>query len=210
MNFTPSRREFLRAAVLGLPALGWLAASARGARVSSGERPVDLGFMESQIKVVRRKDWSTEALDLRHLRAAARFSRITVHHAGNEPDFSTSRRSIEQKLNGMLAAHRQRRYGDIGYHFIVDYAGGVWEGRPLRYEGAHVLSENEQNIGIVLLGNFERQMPSRKQVAATARVVNLFRQRYGIARHRLYGHCDLGSSACPGRNMYRYVARLRS
>jgi len=210
MKHCLNRRHFIGKLCLGLPALSWLAPQARAAWTRRNPRPVDLDFITSQMKLVRRAEWSPTDPDPRCLRLADGFDRVTVHHAGSTPNFATARRTVMHNLNGMLAAHLGRRYGDIGYHFIVDYGGGVWEGRPLRYEGAHVLSENDRNIGIVMLGNFERQLPSAAELNSLGRVVSLLRQRYGIRRHRVYGHRDLGQSVCPGRTLYGHITRLRS
>ena len=35
----------------------------------------------------------------------------------------------------------------------------------MAYEGAHVLSENEHNLGVMVLGNFERQRMSQRRRA---------------------------------------------
>jgi N-acetyl-anhydromuramyl-L-alanine amidase AmpD len=146
----------------------------------------------------------------RHLRLSPRYDRITLHHAGNGMVCAAARSQIARDLQGVLTAHLARGYGDIGYHFVVDYNGRVWEGRSLAYEGAHVLCENERNIGIMLLGNFEKQKPSPAQVRTIAELVPLLRRRWRIRRHRIYGHCDLGQSICPGRNLYSHVARMRA
>jgi N-acetyl-anhydromuramyl-L-alanine amidase AmpD len=91
----------------------------------------------------------------------------------------------------------------------LDYAGRVWEGRSLVYEGAHVVCQNERNIGIMLLGNFEAQSPSPAQRESVKRLIALLRERYKIKPHRVFGHCDLGHSVCPGRHLYAFVRGIR-
>ena len=171
---------------------------------------VDLGFLGKHVPLVPRTAWADTPARPWLLRPAGGFDRLTIHHAGNGVESATSLDEVGWKLRGMLTAHTERRYGDLGYHFVVDYAGRAWEGRSLAYEGAHVSSQNAHNIGIVLQGNFELQSPSVQQVRTTRRVVALLRQRFMIKRHRIYGHRDIGHSVCPGRNMYRHVAVLRN
>jgi hypothetical protein len=144
------------------------------------------------------------------MRPAAWYDRLTVHHTGVKANVHVGRQNVVRDLNGILDSHCDRNYGDIGYHFAVDYAGRVWEARSLSYEGAHVSGQNDSNIGVVLLGNFEAQRPSTAQLAVLRKLVLLLRGRYGIKQHRVYGHCDLGSSICPGRNLYGQVRVLRS
>jgi len=171
---------------------------------------VDLGFLAARLKLRRRSAWTRFLPTAGKLRAAGGFNRVTLHHAGNTPLFLKAQDSVIRELDGVLTAHRQRRYGDIGYHFVVDYGGAVWEGRSLAYEGAHVLSANEHNVGVMLLGNFEEQKPSVDQVTAATWLVSLLRGRFRIPAHRVYGHRDLGQSVCPGRYVYDHVVRMRS
>lgn len=181
-----------------------------GATVKSPLPPVDLSFIESRIKLLRRSKWTDALPKTWILREAGHYDRLTLHHAGNSTNFNTAKNAVIHDLNGILAGHIERNYGDIGYHFIIDYAGRIWEGRLIAYEGAHVSGQNERNIAVMLLGNFEKQRPSLKQLSAMRQIVPLLCGHYGIKRHRIYGHRDLGPSVCPGKNLYPYVVKLKS
>ena len=67
---------------------------------------------------------------------------ITIHHDGMRAPFtSTSKSSTATRLETIRKSHLRRdggRWGDIGYHFAIDPAGRVWQGRPLMWQGAHV------------------------------------------------------------------------
>ena len=91
----------------------------------------------------------------------------------------------------------------------MDYVGRVWEARSLAYEGAHVAGQNERNLGVMLLGNYEQQAPSVTQITSLEAVVQALRERYGIKRHRVYGHRDLGQSVCLGAHLYPHVEKLK-
>lgn len=203
-----SRRRFLQGLLLALPVLA-LPRAAEGASTRSYGRPLDLSFISARLPLVRRTAWTRYQPRLSRIYAAGRFNRITVHHTGLYVNTSTARSSVARDMQSVLAAHVRLRYGDIGYHFAVDYGGCVWEGRSLAHQGAHVSSANEQNIGVVLLGNFERQRPSQPQMSAMRSLVSALSQRYGISSRRIYGHRDLGATACPGRYLYPDVTRLR-
>ena len=171
--------------------------------------PVDLGFIESRLRVFRRFEWTDIAARPWRLRSAGSYDRLTIHHAGNTTNYHCAKSAVARDLNGILAAHMARDYGDIGYHFMIDYAGRVWEGRSLAYEGAHVAWQNERNVAVMLLGNFEKQTPSREQLDSLKKIIAALRRRFRIKRHRIYGHRDLGPSVCPGRNLYPHVLRLK-
>ena len=205
---TWSRRRFLRglliaaaAATLPRPAT---AASRRGGRAGT-----DLGFIASRMGLSRRAEWTGTGPRPGRLNWAGRYFRITVHHAGTSANFSTSRRAVAADLNHILSAHTRLKYGDIAYHFIIDYGGRVWEGRSLVYEGAHVSSGNEGNVGVMLLGNFEKQRPSAAQIHSMNELVALLEARFGISPRRVFGHRDLGQTLCPGQHLYPHVANLR-
>jgi hypothetical protein len=203
-----TRRRFLQMALLALPAFV-IPGTAHGATARAYGRPLDLGFISARLPLVRRSAWTRYQPRLSRIYAASRFSRLTIHHTGLYVNTSTARNSVARDMQGVLAAHVRLRYGDIGYHFAVDYSGCVWEGRSLAHQGAHVSGANEHNIGVVLLGNFERQRPAQAQMSALRSLVSALTQRYGISSRRIYGHRDLGATACPGRYLYPGVTNLR-
>jgi hypothetical protein len=202
------RRGFLHAGLLGM--LGtWLTREAGAAPMRSMAPRAVMDLLGRQMVVIRRSAWSRATPSYRRLRIASVFSRITVHHTGTQPLRVTSARLVAQEIGSIQGAHLAQHYGDIAYHLIIDYSGRVWEGRSLAFEGAHTMNANTGNIGIMLLGNFERQTPSPAQLATLNDLVALLRRQYRIRRTRIYGHRDLSPSACPGRQLYPYVAQLR-
>lgn len=209
-----SRRGFIAAAGLLVP--GALLASARAvipatdATPAQRPVPVDLGFIRHQLPFVPRTEWNSELPKPWKLRAAEAFDRVTVHHSGASANYHTERSQVLRDMEGVFISHTRRNYGDIGYHFVVDYAGTVWEGRSLAYEGAHVACQNERNVGIMVLGNFEDQTPSTGQITTVSRLLSLLQQRFKIKPHRIFGHRDLGHSVCPGRQLYTYIRHLRA
>lgn len=202
-----SRRRFLKGLILGVPAF-----LASGPRLFAARRirPLSLKFLSSAVALARRSEWADHAPFVSHLKPAGYFNRLTIHHSGSLVLRHTDRPSVIEDLNDVLAAHMRLRYGDIGYHFMVDYAGRVWEGRSLSREGAHVSCENEGNIGVMLLGNFEKQKPSAAQVETLGTVVSLLCRHFDIAARRVFGHRDIGASVCPGRHLYPYVLAMKS
>ena len=120
---------------------------------------------------------------------------------------SGSAERIETIRNG----HRGKGWGDIGYHFIVDRSGRVWEGRDIRWQGAHVKNCNEGNIGVMCLGNFCEQRPSDAQLDALNRVIVQLRGYYRIGPAAVYTHREWPGAAtvCPGDNLQAKVLTMR-
>jgi N-acetyl-anhydromuramyl-L-alanine amidase AmpD len=54
--------------------------------------------------------------------------------------------------------HLNRGWSDIGYHYIIDIHGTIYEGRPVTRQGAHVKGFNKNSIGIVYVGGVDRNL----------------------------------------------------
>jgi hypothetical protein len=137
---------------------------------------------------------------------------VTVHHDGMTPFYGLSEVEAKARLELIRNGHRGKGWGDIGYHFIIDRSGNVWQGRDvLVYQGAHVRNRNEHNIGVMCLGNFVVQKPSEAQVEALNRTVAQLCAHYRIAAKDVYTHREWkgAQTACPGDNLQSKVRLLR-
>jgi hypothetical protein len=136
---------------------------------------------------------------------------VTVHHDGMSPFYGNTEQDGKKRLELIRRAHRGKPepWGDIGYHFAVDRAGNVWECRPLNYQGAHVKYHNEGNIGVLALGNFDRQQPTEAQLSALRRHVAVLMKTFDVSSSRLRTHQEWAATACPGRNLQTYVDAAR-
>jgi len=137
--------------------------------------------------------------------------RLTIHHEGfPEAVHFSDYRTTAMRLEKIRRSHRGRGWADIGYHFVVDRAGRIWEGRPARYQGAHVRNNNSHNLGIMVLGNFNLQSPSDAQLHSLQIAVRSLRRRYRITTRSIYTHRELNPTSCPGNHLQPRVASMRS
>lgn len=136
--------------------------------------------------------------------------RITVHHDGMPPVMVRGESEVAERIEVIRVSHLERGWGDIGYHFVVDPAGRVWQGRPLTWQGAHVKDQNPGNLGVLCLGNFELQTPTPAQLAMLDRFVAAQMHRYGVPITQVRTHRELAPTICPGRNLQRYMEQTRS
>ncbi|MDY7108758.1 MAG: N-acetylmuramoyl-L-alanine amidase, partial [Planctomycetota bacterium] len=65
------------------------------------------------------------------------------------------------------------------------------------------------DIGVVALGNFDRQQPSRAQLNALRRHVRLLMSTFNVPATRLRTHQEWAPTACPGRSLQRYMVAKR-
>ena len=76
---------------------------------------------------------------------------------------------------------------DIGYHFVIDNTGKIFEGRPIEAIGKvpNPLSKLEKkkstdtgNINIMLVGNFDVETPSKQQVNSLLNLLQYINMEY--------------------------------
>jgi N-acetyl-anhydromuramyl-L-alanine amidase AmpD len=109
-------------------------------------------------------------------------------------------------------APTDRNWADIAYHFLVDRAGRVWQGRPLVYQGAQVRNHNEHNIGVVLLGNFDIQPVDPTQAKSLVAFIGFLRKLYKISGTSVFTHQELADNKtdCPGSRLEQFMKDLRA
>ncbi|MER5180280.1 peptidoglycan recognition family protein [Streptomyces sp. NPDC002896] len=164
------------------------------------------------------------------------FQTITVHHTATpngDPDPAATVRAIYE-LHAIT-----NDWGDIGYHFLIDEEGRIYEGRYSGDDGIpahdgqgklvtafHVAGYNSGNLGIALLGNLMEQGPTDAARTALTRLVRVLSRFHGLdpqARltytnpitgtqkevQSISGHRDWMATECPGEVMYAELVRVR-
>ena len=162
-------------------------------------------------RVIDRRRWTSTAPVRRHINTMNGVRQITIHHEGWVPVFFSDEASTIDRLQKIHKVHvRDRGWADIGYHYIIDRAGRVWEGRDLRYQGAHVKNHNSHNIGIMVLGNFDKQQPSTAQTRQLVSTLRALMRQHRIAASRVRTHQEYNPTACPGRALQAQMNAIRS
>lgn len=170
---------------------------------------------------VARREWGAAPLLANHDPMSRPF-RLTVHHTA-EPAKTVGLADSYREMRDLQRMHQQGEgWADLGYHFLIDQAGRVIEGRPLHAQGAHAGNSelNRGNIGICLIGNFfpqpERgesyaypQKPTSEQMQGLDRLVDSLQSHYGIPNNQIWGHQDLKETACPGPFLQEWVEHRR-
>jgi hypothetical protein len=144
------------------------------------------------------------------------FDKLTLHHAAccSADDLEEGKTQVywiqDFHQNG-------RGWNDIGYHFLVDRAGNIYQGRPETVIGAHVGGANTGNIGVCLLGCYHPPEASCFQTItpeSRQSIVEIFSwvsDTYGQSPSVLLGHRDyFGTTACPGDNIWIELPRFRA
>ena len=159
-------------------------------------------------ELVHRNAWTDAAVKSNSVLMGT-VTRLTVHHTGEHeglvglPDIEVVSRIEKYHRN-------EKKWAAIGYHYLVGRDGRIYEGRPAKYQGAHVSTANENNLGVSVIGDFMRQLPNEKQLTALRAFLDDMRKRYGVSKAKVYGHRDLHSSLCPGDALYAWVKKYRA
>ncbi|MFF9284875.1 peptidoglycan-binding protein [Streptomyces griseosporeus] len=101
------------------------------------------------------------------------------------------------------AEHLGNGWAGIGYNFVVDQAGNIYEGRGWTRQGAHCPNHNVSGIGVqVAIGG--DQEPSEAALAACRALYDEACRRTGRALAKK-GHKDGYATECPGPKLYKWV-----
>jgi hypothetical protein len=234
-----TRREVLKGAALGLAAAALAACGEppplndlpnayeehvpdeSGARVKIDESkivipPPQPPQVSDYGSIMPRSAWTTSPLELRNATLMGGVTKLTIHHSGDGKPFTPATAAdVARHLQIVLQAHLQRGMIDIGYHFAVDPQGRVWQLRSLKYEGQHVrmsangFHNNEHNIGVVALGDFNLQAVSTAQRDRLLELVRQIRAKYVLKPAAVFMHGEIVQTDCPGKNLKPVIVDAR-
>ncbi|MEI7054421.1 N-acetylmuramoyl-L-alanine amidase [Nocardioides sp. CCNWLW239] len=149
-----------------------------------------------------------------------------VHHTVNTNSYT--RDQVPGIIRSIYAYHvKSRGWRDIGYNFLVDKFGRIWEGRYGGVDrpvvGAHTSGYNSYSFGASAIGNFDKVAPPTALVNAFGTLFAWKLSLHGVRgnkgstkigdrtfSHAIMGHRDAGSTACPGRYLYAKLSTIRS
>lgn len=171
----------------------------------------------AHLRIRSRAGWGAVPPRRRNIETMGRIYRITIHHSANLARSPSLREAVRAIKLDQRYHMQTKGWADIGYHYIIDPAGRIWEGRNLRWQGAHAGNQslNRGNIGVCLLGNFSGgrtgQSPSRNQTHALKALLDQLCRKHRIRRDSIFTHRELQGAVtvCPGRRLQRVVERLR-
>ncbi|MES5822080.1 peptidoglycan recognition protein [Streptomyces sp. RG80] len=193
-------------------------------------------FIGPRPRIVTRRGWgANEKLREKKFVYTKKVKAAFVHHTATGNGYRCSQ--VPSVIRGIYRYHvSSMGWRDIGYNFLVDKCGKIYEGRaggvakPVL--GAHTLGFNTNSMGIAVLGTFGASRPSSAAVKAVARLTawklglfgvnprgktylksgggNLYRKGKKVRLNVISGHRDGFSTACPGWQLYRKLGSARS
>ncbi|MFF0017269.1 peptidoglycan recognition protein [Streptomyces sp. NPDC005374] len=187
-------------------------------------------------RIVTRRGWGAdERLRERKFVYTKKAKAVFVHHTASGGGYRCTQ--VPSLIRGIYRYHVESMgWRDIGYNFLVDKCGNIYEGRaggvakPVL--GAHTLGFNTNSVGIAVLGSYGSTKPSAAAVKAVARLAawklglhgvnpkgrtylksgggNLYRKGTKVRLNVISGHRDGFATECPGRLLYRKLGSTRT
>lgn len=147
-----------------------------------------------------------------------------VHHTVNSNDYSRS--EIPGIIRAIYLYHVQSRgWNDIGYNFLIDRFGQIWEGRyggvDRAVVGAHTAGYNDDAFGVSAIGTYTDTAPSASVLSAYQQLIAWKFSIHGVDPRTavnydgelwpaISGHRDAATTACPGDALYARLDTIRS
>jgi hypothetical protein len=191
-----------------------------------------------QPPIIARRAW---AQGVAHPRFAPGYGAVRmafVHHTQNPNGYSPG--EVPAMLRAIYAFHRYvRGWNDIGYNFVVDQYGRIFEARAGGIDepvvGAQAGGYNLVSTGVAVLGSFSSVPVSRAARSALQRLLSWKLALHGVPADgrvtvrvnpagasysrfpanaqvplaRISGHRDADSTDCPGNALYGELTGIR-
>jgi hypothetical protein len=161
-----------------------------------------------------------------------------VHHTENPNGYSAA--EVPSMLYAIYQFHRYTRgWDDIGYNFVIDLFGRIWEARKGGIDqavvGAQAGGYNKVSTGVAILGTFDSVLPTGAALDALQRLLawklslhgvptsgrvtvevnpadafyTPFKPGAHVSLPRVAGHRDGDSTGCPGDALYGHLPAIR-
>ncbi|WP_432534875.1 N-acetylmuramoyl-L-alanine amidase [Kineococcus arenarius] len=205
---------------------------------STGEQPVDERVALAAPTIRTRAAWGAdETLRKSSASYSGTLKAAVVHHTADPGSYTQAQ--VPAVIRGMYRYHTVTLgWADLGYNFVVDRFGGIWEGRAggttRPVVGAHAGGFNVDTFGVSMMGDYTSVAPSAACLESIAQVIAWKFSLHGIdpagttrltsagggtARYAkgttvtlrtVSAHRDVGYTACPGNVGFTKMDTIRT
>jgi hypothetical protein len=208
---------------------------AADATPSRTDRPEDTRI-GPRPQIITRKGWGADETLREPDYSYTRTTRAAfVHHSAETNNYSCAQ--VPSIIRGIYRYHvKSSRWRDIGYNFLVDKCGNIYEGRAggaaRAVMGAHTYGFNADTTGIAVLGTYSKAAVSKAATDAIARLTAWKLGVHGVdaggkvtltsgggTKHKkcnrvvfnaVSGHRDGYVTDCPGDRLYNELPAIRT
>jgi len=196
----------------------------------------------SQPGIISRAGWGAdESLRTCDADLSTEMVSAAVHHTASANGYSAE--AVPGIIRGFYAYHTRpeaaggRGWCDIGYNFLVDQFGRIFEGRAggvaSTVVGVHTGGFNSRTIGVAAIGNFQTTSPSPALLEALSELIawkftvhrilagvnvqmvsgggaSKYPQGTVVTFPTIYAHRDAQLTSCPGQSLYDALPSIRA
>ncbi|MDN3265025.1 peptidoglycan recognition protein [Streptomyces sp. CSDS2] len=187
-------------------------------------------------KIVTRRGWGAdESLRERGFVYTKKIKAAFVHHTASGNNYTCAQ--APSVIRGIYRYHvKSLGWRDIGYNFLVDKCGKLYEGRAggvaKAVLGAHTLGFNTDSMGVAVIGSHGTTQPPGAAVTTVARLAawklglhgadpraktyltsgggNLYPKGKKVRLNVMSGHRDGYATECPGKRLYAKLGTVRT
>ena len=151
---------------------------------------------------------------------------LIVHHSGANNESENFAMVVESIWDFHVNTNG---WDDIGYNWLIDPNGVLYQGRPDNYQGAHFSCINENTVGICVIGDYSLVAPSDEALSTLVNIlaheasehnINVEQESYHLTGDfeltTIAGHRDSSGSLnacsgteCPGDSFYPLLPQIR-
>jgi hypothetical protein len=211
------------------------AAAAAAPPLAAPELPAGPG----QPPIIARTAWAHGHAPPAYPPAYGRVRMGFVHHTENLNGYSAA--EVPTLIYNIYLYHRYTNgWNDIGYNFVIDAFGRIWEARDggidLPVIGAQAGGYNEESTGVAMLGTYSDVLPPGVALRSLQRLLAWKLSLHGIATYgevtvkvdpsdafytpfrpgqlvtlpRIAGHRQGCSTDCPGNTLFAHLGAVRA
>lgn len=187
-------------------------------------------------RIISRAEWGGDACPPREPASYGEVQLAFVHHTVSTNDYGPE--DSAAIVLGICRYHRDsNKWNDLGYNFLVDKYGQIFEGRAGGIDqavvGAQAQGYNAVSTGVASIGDFSVVAQGEAGLDALARLIawklslhgvpttgtvtvtsaggssNRYPAGRQVTLERISGHRDGDQTACPGDALYGQLAALR-
>jgi hypothetical protein len=185
--------------------------------------------------IITRAKWGAdESLRKKAPEYAEPLRMAIVHHTATTDSYAKEK--SDDIVRSIYAYHTKTNgWNDIGYNFLVDRYGQIFEGRyggiTRTVVGAHALGFNRNSTGIAVIGNFGATKPPEAAMNSLKRILawrldlgfvdplgsltyvsngsNKYKSGTKVSLRTISAHRNVGKTECPGDPLYGALPFLR-
>jgi hypothetical protein len=195
--------------------------------VSPGSDPTDslAAAVHDHVTIRTRADWGAdESIREQTEPSYGQVLGMFVHHTAGANSYTEG--DVPAIIRSIYVYHvTGRGWRDIGYNFLIDKFGRIWEGRyggmTRAVVGAHTLGYNSYAFGAAVLGTYSSKSPEPEVLGAYEDLIEWKFALHEVDPHAMIaypgleslpavaGHRDGVATECPGDGLYGELPTIR-